>query len=163
MTNSRDVLADRIGGAFWIVFGAALIVMALGMDIPEHLGATFLNGPGFVPMLLGGALCLLGTILILRTRSGNLAAFLDPPGSAREWRAIAALALMLVYSVGLVGRAPFAPSTAAFIAVFIIVFNLPAAGARDLAKLAAKAAVTAAVTTAAVVYVFQNLFYVRLP
>jgi hypothetical protein len=165
---ARDHLVDRLSGLFWILFGGVIIVYSLGMDIREHLGATFLTGPGFVPILLGGALCILGLVLIGRSYAGRLTGFLDsgPLDGGRAVsgrRALGALALMLVYSLGLVGRIDFGLATFLFIAAFIILFNLPAREPRALFMLLAKAGATAAITAVVVVLTFQELFYVRLP
>jgi hypothetical protein len=73
------------------------------------------------------------------------------------------LLLMLIYSIGLVGRVNFGIATFLFIAAFIVLFNLPANGRMALAKLTAKAAATAAITAVVVVLTFRELFYIRLP
>ncbi|MEZ5936410.1 MAG: tripartite tricarboxylate transporter TctB family protein [Alphaproteobacteria bacterium] len=159
----RDHLADRLAGAFWILFGLAIIVYAQGMDIRKHLGATFLTGPGLVPILLGAALGILGLVLITRSFAGRLEGFLQTGAAFSDRRALIALALMLVYSLGLVGRIDFGIATFLFITSFIVVFNLPVAGAKAVAALLAKAMATAAITAVVVVYTFHNLFYVRLP
>jgi len=67
MGHRHDRIADRVSGAFWILLGLVIIATSLNMDIREHLGATFLTGPGFVPILLGSALIVLGTVLIVRS------------------------------------------------------------------------------------------------
>ena len=160
---ARDRLADRLSGIFWILFGLVIIVYAQGMDIREHLGATFLTGPGLVPILLGAALCILGLVLILRSYSGRLEGFLLTGETVSDRRALLALALMLVYSLGLVGRIDFGLATFLFITGFIILFNLPIKSGKAAALLALKAMATAAVTALIVVFAFQELFYVRLP
>jgi hypothetical protein len=163
MDNSREGWADRMSGIFWILLGLAIAIHSASMDIAAHLGATFLTGPGFVPMLLGGALCILGLVLVLRSMKGRVEAFLAEPGSVSEYRALGAMALMLIYALGLVGRIDFAVATFLFITAFIVIFNLPVAGAGAIAKLTGKAAITAAITSAIVVFVFQELFYIRVP
>ena len=159
----RDHLADRLSGIFWILFGIVIIVYSQGMDIREHLGATFLTGPGLVPILLGAALSILGTVLIVRSFAGRLQSFLVTGPSVSDRRALLALALMLIYSLGLVGRVDFGIATFLFISAFIVTFNLPVAGAKATAVLIVKATVTAAITTVLVVVAFQELFYIRLP
>jgi hypothetical protein len=162
-SGKRDHLADRLSGVFWILFGGLVIFWSFGMDIREHLGATFLTGPGFVPILLGAALCILGSVLILRSLAGRLTPFLDGGAAVSERRALLALLLMLIYSIGLVGQVNFGIATFLFIAAFIVLFNLPANGRMALAKLTAKAAATAAITAVVVVLTFRELFYIRLP
>jgi hypothetical protein len=163
MDNRGERSADRISGLFWIAFGLVVIWLSVSMEIRRHLGATFLNGPGFAPMLLGGALCLLGSVLVVRSSYKDVIGFFDAPGSVSGRNALIALGLMLVYSLGLIGRMPFGLATFLFISVFIVVFNLPVEGRRQLGKLIAKAVVTAALTAYVVVEVFHRLFYVRLP
>jgi len=68
--------------------------------------------------------------------------------------------LMLAYAAGLVGRVPFAPATAVFVAVFTFVFT-PRESA--IAKRAIVAVVVGVLTAVIVVLVFERLFLVRLP
>lgn len=163
MENRRDRLADALSGAFWIVLGLVIILTSLGMDIREHLGATFLTGPGFVPILLGCALIALGFVLIVRSRGTGFTAFLETGPTLSQRRAMATLVLMLIYSLGMVGRMDFGLATFLFIAAFIVVFNLPVAGWRAFLRLATKATLTAAITSVTVVLAFRELFYIRLP
>lgn len=160
---ARDHLADRLSGIFWILFGIVIIVYSQGMDIREHLGATFLTGPGLVPILLGAALAVLGLVLIIRSYAGRLQSFLVTGRSVSDGRALLALLLMLVYSLGLVGRVDFGIATFLFIAAFITIFNMPVTGGRATATLIVKATATAAITTLLVVVAFRELFYIRLP
>ncbi len=159
----RDHLADRLSGIFWILFGLVIIVYSQGMDIREHLGATFLTGPGLVPILLGAALAILGLILIIRSFADRLQGFLVTGKKVSDRRALLALVLMLIYSLGLVGRMDFGIATFLFITAFIVTFNLPLAGGKAAALLIVKATATAAITTVLVVVAFQELFYIRLP
>ena len=159
----REHLADRLSGIFWIIFGLVIIVYSQGMDIREHLGATFLTGPGLVPILLGIALCILGAVLIVRSFAGRLQSFLVTGEKVSDRRAVLALVLMVIYSLGLVGRVDFGAATFLFISAFIVTFNLPVAGSKAAAVLIAKATATAAITTVLVVVAFQELFYIRLP
>ncbi|MFW6077237.1 MAG: tripartite tricarboxylate transporter TctB family protein [Hyphomicrobiales bacterium] len=163
MDSSREGRADRLSGIFWILFGLVIIIYSASMDIAAHLGATYLTGPGLVPMLLGGALCILGLVLVLRGTKGRVLAFLSEPGTVSDRRALAALTLMLIYALGMVGRIDFGVATFLFITAFIVILNLPVAGAGAIAKLTAKAAVTAAITSVVVIFVFQELFYIRVP
>lgn len=163
MGHRRDRIAYRVSGAFWILLGLVIIATSLNMDIREHLGATFLTGPGFVPILLGSALIVLGTVLIVRSGSAGFEGFLETGPSLSQRRAMGALLLMLIYSLGLVGRIDFGLATFLFITALIVLFNLPVDGRAAFAKLAMKATVTAAVTSVVVVVAFRELFYIRLP
>ena len=163
MDNLRERRADRWSGLGWIVLGTVVIVMSARMEVPTHLGATFMTGPGFVPALIGAALCVLGLVLILRASWGRVDAFLDAPGTAATGRAMLALAVMSVFALGLVGRVPFGWAAAGFVTAFIVIFNLPAGSPSALARLVAKAAATGAVTAVAIVVLFERIFLVRLP
>lgn len=167
MVKPREWWADVLGGAFWIVFGIAVVASGLLMDVPRHLGATFLSGPGFVPILLGGALIILGLVLVLRSLGGEVIAFFaeanGATGAVSDRRALLALALMLVYALGMVGRMPFEYATFLFITAFIVLFTLPFQSFGRAARGVGAAALTALLTTAAVVVVFREVFLVRLP
>lgn len=165
MVKPREWWADVLGGAFWVVFGLVVIASGLMMEVPEHLGATFLSGPGFVPILLGGAFVILGAVLILRSLGGGVLAFFGEhvAGATSDRRALLALALMLIYGVVLVGRIPFELATFLFITTFIVTFNLPVRSVAGGARLLGAAVLTALATTAIVVVVFREVFLVRLP
>jgi putative tricarboxylic transport membrane protein len=163
MKASREARIDRISGVCWIIFGLMIAVHSSQMEIAEHLGGTFLTGPGFVPMLLGGALCILGSVLIVRTINGRGIAYFAVAGTVSDRRALAALVLMLIYAVGLVGRMPFGMAAFGFIFVFILAFNWPPAGMKAAFRLIFGALATAAATAVAVVYLFRDIFFIRLP
>jgi hypothetical protein len=77
---------------------------------------------------------------------------------------LVALVLMLVYSIALALRQPFIPWTIGFVALFVIVFNWnDASTIQKRAKLVAGALVLALSTAFIVQFVFEDLFYVRLP
>jgi putative tricarboxylic transport membrane protein len=163
LRTQREVVADRIGGVFWIVFGGAVIAISLSFEVRTHLGATFVNGPGFVPMLLGIALAILGLVLLLRSFAGRLQPFIETGPAISDRRALLALALMLVYALGFIGRMPFGLATFLFITAFIVIFNMPVATARKAAIVAVKAGATAAIAAVTIAFVFRDLFYIRLP
>jgi putative tricarboxylic transport membrane protein len=86
----------------------------------------------------------------------------DPAASAR--RLGATLALTLVYAVVLVGRMPFWLATFLFVFAFIATFEW--SRGRTLARHARRlgtAALEAGLVAAAVTYVFERIFLVRLP
>lgn len=168
MKEQTSIRGDLYLGIFWIAFGAVIILASMNMPIPRHLGATALTGPGLVPGLLGGALALLGTILVVRALRGRTVLSpeedVEDPGRLSLARPLIALALMVGYAVALSVRQPFVPWTVGFVALFVIVFNWqrsPDTGQR--LKLVAGALVLALGTAFAVEFVFEDLFYVRLP
>jgi hypothetical protein len=159
---------DVVMGGFWILFGIAIVLHSMQMPIPRHLGATALTGPGLVPALLGGALVLLGAILMIRALRGvtilSSEEDVPDPRQLSILHPLVALVLMLVYSIALALRQPFIPWTIGFVALFVIVFNWnDASTIQKRAKLVAGALVLALSTAFIVQFVFEDLFYVRLP
>ena len=161
--------ADLRGGLGWMAFGLAILVAAWRMDRFESMGGTFYTAPGLVPGLFGSVLLLLGAALAWRGRRRQRAALArhadaaaaaaDAPGPLLNRRTVGALVLTLGYALGLVGRAPFAASTALFVAVFTACYSDRGGWPRRIAV----GAVAGALTALAVVLVFEDLFLVRLP
>ncbi len=180
--------ADLVTGAAWLAVSIGIIIGAWRMDRLEHLAATIYTVPGLVPGLLGAALALMSLLLILRgVRGGALRALpgkVDPgfpKGNAANiesrqaqwprirlvdhWRLIAALALALAFSVGLLGRGlPFWLAAALYVAAMVFVFQYEDRR-RDgtLLRGAAFAAVFGAISGLVVHFAFQDIFLVRLP
>lgn len=157
--------ADLVSGLAWMTFGAAIIAGALAMERFEAQGATLYSMPGLVPGLLGGMLALLGALLCARAvRGGALAR-----PAARLWpgwnaRLLAALAAMLLYALGLVGRMPFWLATFVFVAGFVALFQWRERGGRgERARGVLVALVCGAATSGLVSVVFEQVFLVRLP
>lgn len=156
--------ADRWTGLFWIVLGGAIIAYSSGMPIPRNLGATTLTGPGFVPMLLGGALALLGGSLTLRARRGGDAYAPDAPeGPISNGRAMVALVLMVAYAAALALRQPFIPGTILFVTLFVTVFNWADKSMQQRLKTACGALLLATITAIVIQFLFEQIFFVRLP
>lgn len=159
MENPRERRIDRLSGIGWMIFGTIIVGHAMTMETREHLGATFLTGPGLVPAMIGAAIAVLGLVLALRDEPVG---YLEPEGAGGR-RVLAALGLMMVYALILIGRMPFGVATFLFVTAFVFVFNLPAGGPRGMAILGAKAAVTGALVAVMVGFVFETIFLVRLP
>lgn len=163
MSEQRERKADLLSGIGWIVFGGVIFVHAMMMETREYLGATFTTGPGFVPGLIGIAIAILGIAMVLRSLRGQVLAYFDDVDGHAGRRVAMALALLLVYGVGMIGRMPFWLATALFVTSFTFVFNLPVRGTRELVLTFGKAALTGVLTAAAVSYIFQTVFLIRLP
>jgi len=166
--EKTSLRGDKVMGGFWIVLGGAIVLHSMQMPIPRHLGATALTGPGLVPALLGGALMLLGATLCIRSFRGyTLLSSEEDVGDPRELsllNPLVALALMVAYAAALILRQPFLPSTIAFVTLFVVVFNWSdATTARRKARLVGGALALAVCTAFIVQFVFEDLFYVRLP
>lgn len=161
--------ADLVSALAWTAFGLAVAIGAWRMDRLENLHINKYEVPGLVPGLLGAAIVLLGLALAARAvRQGALrpggAPEPAPPG-ARRYMAIV-IGVMLGYAVVLVGHGlPFWLATLAFVSGFIFFFDRERQRVlgRSTARQALLALLYGAATSALVTFVFQELFYVRLP
>ncbi|WP_162164333.1 tripartite tricarboxylate transporter TctB family protein [Roseivivax isoporae] len=160
--RARDLWA----GLGWMTFGAAIAAHATSMPIPRHLGATTITGPGLLPFMLGTGLALLGAILVLRSVRGQAVPGPDDeadPATVSNRRSFAALVLMFGYAAAFALRQPFVLCTVIFIWAFVILFNWREAWGAARLRLVAGALVLALAVGFSVEFVFENLFYVRLP
>jgi hypothetical protein len=144
------VRSDAVQGLGWIAVGAAILYASWTMDRLERLGAPAFTAPGLVPGLLGLVILVLGVLLALRKRAaaGTRFGIGNTP---------LVLVLCLGYAVGLVGRMPFWLATFLFVTAFIAVFEYPERRRMALAP------VYGAATTLVVTYLFETVFFVRLP
>lgn len=156
--------SDIGGGLAWLALGAAIVVESLRMDRFESMGASVYTMPGLVPGCIGALLAAMGTALALRgwRRSRRERGVASPVAGRAllDLRMLGMLAATLGYSIGLVGRVPFAPATFVFLAVFMAAYAPP--GTTPVRRIAT-AAITAAVATAVIALVFEHAFLVRLP
>lgn len=163
--------ADFVAALVWIALGLAIVAGALAMDRLERFGATVYTAPGLVPGILGALIALLGAVLLVRsTRRGAIGALAqrwspDAEGRAMLARSALAIGLTLLYTLGLVGRGlPFWLVTAAFVFVFMLLFDLPERRARgQTARGVLIAAIVAVATSAVVTLMFERVFLVRMP
>lgn len=168
MPRTEATRADLRGGVVWIALGLALLVGAWRMDRFEAMGATLYTAPGLVPGLYGLLLLGLGAAMAWRSRSAPRAAarpdgpdvFVSPaPEPLLNRRIVTMLALTLAYAALGLGRVPFAPLTAVFVAAFCWSFDDRPTG-WPKARTALPVGVGCAVV---VVLVFERIFLVRLP
>ena len=161
----RAELHDAIG---WLVFGALVLVGSITMDRLEQQGINKYTVPGLVPGLLGIAILLLAGVLALRSiRRGALHATPEPVAFGSAKRLAIVIALIVVFSVVLVGHGlPFWIASAIYVIASILILQAPQRaragrklGLRDVAFAAAVGVGSGVVIT----YVFQELFLVRLP
>ncbi len=162
--------ADLLAGTGFLALGLVAAVESWRMPRFEQLEVNPWSVPGLVPGLIGLVLVLLGGLLVMRALSEG--ALAPGAGAARELgfdaetgrRTLLALLLTLGYAIGLVGRLPFRTATFLFVLAFIALFRIrrampPGRMLRELAM----AAVEALLVALAVGFVFERLFYVRLP
>jgi putative tricarboxylic transport membrane protein len=160
--------ADLAFGLFWTALGFGILVESWRMDRLEAQGINPYTAPGLVPGLLGGVLAVFGLVLARRGLLG------PPPGGGGEeppaeraepWRVALALALCLCFGFGALGSgAPFPLAAGSFVFLAVFLFELPDRR-RDgtVARGALAALALAAGAAAAITFVFQDLFLVRLP
>ena len=168
MQQSAAIRADKIFGILWVLFGAAIIAQASSMPIPTHLGATVLTSPGLVPALLGGALVVLGAVLTLRAMGDTTVMAQEEeaadPGTLSTWRPIAALVMMVAFAAALAMGQPFVPWTTGFVTLFVVAFNWAETSERRGRLILIGGAFALGLSTALILqFVFEDLFFVRLP
>jgi hypothetical protein len=166
---ARRGCADFVSGLAFVALGLGVSYAAWTMPRLENRGVHPMTAPGLVPGLLALALVVCGALLAAKAWRG---------GHGRTgWRALAALArgreaarvaaalvLVLIYTLALVGWLPFGVASALFVFAFVTTFEIalpsgPVAVRRTLVW----AAGVAVVTGFAVVQVFERAFLVRLP
>ena len=165
------VKADFVTGLVLIALGIATVVASLEMPRFEELNINPYTVPGLVPGALGVVILILGAALFVRAARAGGWRLMERTAARRSWwsdpgtrnLALAAL-LCLAYAAGLVGRAPFWLATFLFVAAFVAAFEWPLARTQaERLRRAAFAVVFAAAVSAAVTFVFQEIFLVRLP
>lgn len=160
--------ADLLTALVLVALGLAITYLSWTMPRLEERRIHPATIPGLVPLVLGIALTVCAGLLAarsLRTAAPGgwlrLGAILTGPEARR---ALAALALVLVYALGLVGWLPFWLASMILIFSFIMLFEvLLASEPVVLVRSALWAAVIAIVAGGGVAYVFQYIFLVRLP
>lgn len=161
------VRADFITGLAIVALGGAALVLSLEMPRFEDREIDPYTIPGLVPAILGGILLALG--LVLTVRAARAGGWRFGPGSAwgaddrpTALRVALTIALTVGYAAGLVGLLPFWLATFLFALAFVVVFEW-AKGAEGRVRRIAFAVLYATALAAAVTYVFQEIFLVRLP
>ncbi len=143
----RAGIKDILSGLIFVGFGAAFGYAATGYD----LGTAFRMGPGYFPLVLAGALVVLGVAIVVK---GVTAAASETPIGVVPWRGGVFILGALVYFGATVRGLGLVP--ALFGAAF-----LSALGSRQNGPFAA--AVIAAALTAACVVIFHYGLGVTVP
>ena len=165
---ARMVRADLVAAIVFIVLGAMILYGSWTMPRLEVRRIHPMTIPGLVPGMLSFALIVCGTLLAIRSLrarvEGGWRTFGASLVSEGAQRALAVLALVLVFTLGLVGWLPFWAATAIFVFAFIATFEVwITPKKRPLIPSLAWAFGLAVVTAVAVTFVFERLFLVRLP
>ena len=153
---------DRLFGAGWFAFGAAVLAASWRMDRLEGLHINPWSVPGLLPGLLGALMMLFGAALFLRGRGANDGE--KASGTGRTWLA---LVLCIGFAAGLLGHGlPFWLTAAGFMFVAILSFRwldreVEAAG--SFGRLALESAMISIAASVAISLLFQEVFLVRLP
>ncbi len=168
MTPARRARLDFVSGLACLALGLAGLVESVRMPLFRQTGGTLYNAPGLMPAFASAVIVALSALLTARAvgQGGHRRAAPEPAaGDGQRGRRFAiVLGLCVAYALGAVGRVPFWLATFLFLATSFCVLNAEeylAAGTRrrrltvDLA--------TAIGAAAAVTYVFQEIFLVRLP
>jgi hypothetical protein len=160
---------DLWTGAFFLVFGLAIVALALQMPTFKEQKGEIYTAPGLVPGIYGLVICILSLWLTsrsIRRRAveGAATAGEAAPDGTSNVRLVLAAALGLVFCVGLIGRMPFWVAAAIFVTLFIVVFEWRSGDPWSRrATRVSTAVLQGVVTGVAVMLVFEKVFYVRLP
>jgi len=152
--------ADLIMGVMLILFGGYLICASLSMKVYK----TFLDAPGFFPLLLGIIFIVLGTMMVVSairrkgyaqikqifTRNNFTKIF----KSIRFRRVMILITLMVIYIFILIGRVHFTLATAIYL--FLTLFYLKS-------TTIIKIVLISIITSLAISGVFTIFFHIPLP
>ena len=119
--KNRNAAKDFASGILLVLFGIYIIIESLNMKVYN----TFIDAPGFFPLIIGIVLTILGAILaLIGYRAGGagelkevltgkfLKAFVTDDTTIRV---LILLAMMAVYIYGLVGRMHFILATSIYL------------------------------------------------
>lgn len=160
--------ADLVTAVVLVALGLFLFYESYTMPRLEARRIQPMTYPGLVPMALSAALTGLGLMLGIRAwkirAPGGWTALLNLFGSMQAARVMAAVLLVLVYTLGLMGRMPFWAASMSFITVFILTMEVlltdrPQPFLRSLFW----ALATALICGGGIYYLFARIFLVRLP
>lgn len=153
-----------------ILLGVVVVAESLRMPRLENLGVNPYTVPGIVPGILGAIIALLGLMMLVRssrakTQTTDATTNVTEGLKSESTRRLGlTLLLTLGYAAFLVGNLPFWLATLIFIFLFIALFEWQseATSAQKLRTLGI-ALLQAVLVAAAVTFVFERIFLVRLP
>ena len=119
--KGRNAAKDFASGLVLVIFGIFIVVDALGIKVYN----TFLDAPGFFPVIVGGVIIVLGALLaFIGFKLGGLRElkevlngpflkkFITDEGTVRV---LILIAMMVVYIWGLLGRMHFIIATSIYL------------------------------------------------
>ncbi|MEQ9815257.1 MAG: tripartite tricarboxylate transporter TctB family protein [Azospirillaceae bacterium] len=170
MKPSRMDKLDFVSAIVLLVFGIGVLVESLRMPRLEGLDINPYTVPGLVPGILGVAIAACGLAMLIRALIRGAWRLGLTGEAATGWlasaavrRAVVTLLLTLVYAGVLFPLVPFVIATPIFVFAFTLTAEWMALGHRPPPRSLVIALVIAVVAGIAIGYVFQNLFFVRLP
>ncbi|WP_339630899.1 tripartite tricarboxylate transporter TctB family protein [uncultured Sneathiella sp.] len=162
--------ADFISSIVLTLFGVGVLVESLRLPRLENLNVNAYTVPGIVPGFLGLFLTLAGLFILIRSiKRGGYKMSLNKEqavgwlGSAMVKRTAITIAITLAYAILLFPHVPFWLATPIFIFVFVVATEAMKYGRLPAPVRLLTALVLAVVAGLVINYVFQDLFFVRLP
>ncbi|SMQ85870.1 putative tricarboxylic transport membrane protein [Devosia lucknowensis] len=167
-TDPARIRADLITAIVLIGLGLVVTYFSWTMDRLEVRRIHPSTIPGLVPIILGVALTICGSLLAIRSARldmrGGGASLVRLLVSWQGVRIAVVMGLALIFTLGLVGRMPFWLASAIFIFSFITLFETVLADRpQSLVRTLVWAGLVALGAGIGIHYVFGEIFLVRLP
>ncbi|MZR32303.1 tripartite tricarboxylate transporter TctB family protein [Sneathiella litorea] len=170
MSQSSMNKADFISSIVLTVFGIGVVVESLRLPRLENLNVNSYTVPGIVPGFLGLFLALAGLAILIRSikRGGwrirpSIEGSLRWLGTSMVMRTAVTIVITMVYAILLFPNVPFWIATPIFIFAFVVATESMKYGGLPDRKKLLTALVLAIISGILINYVFQDLFFVRLP
>jgi len=167
---SRMDRLDFLSSIVLTLLGIGVLIESLRMPRLENLNVNPYTVPGVVPGFLGITLTLCGLFVLVRSVSRGGWKLGLTSRTCASWvgagafrRSIWTLLLTLIYALVLFPMLPFNFATPLFVFAFILSTEAMALGGWPRWQAILGGLVLAVVTGLVIGYVFQELFYVRLP
>ncbi|MBZ0218365.1 MAG: tripartite tricarboxylate transporter TctB family protein [Fimbriimonadaceae bacterium] len=170
MTPTPMDKLDFVSSLVLTLFGAGIVIESLRMPRLDHLAINPFTAPGLVPGFIGVLLTCCGLAIFIRSlKRGGWRIEINALKNA-SWtrsgalkRSGATLALTLIYALVLFPLIPFWIATSVFVFAFIMTAETMAFGGWPKPKAILTGLVLAILAGLVIGYVFQELFFVRLP
>lgn len=160
--------SEALSAAGWALTGAAILIASWRMDRLESRGINPLSIPGLTPAVVGALMIALAVVLAVQARrpeSATRDAAEAPADEGSGHRTLTAITLCVLFAgVTLGSGLPFVAEGAVFIMLFTTIFGWPVWRAEHrIARGLANALVVAVLASAAISWLFESVFLVRLP